>query len=94
MSDALPETTNRALESAWRLHISADSPHSPFSPIKNKLNRFQTAETYSSRGQLMKQLPQLCPRVFERVRVVSPIAPVRRNGKKSGVHHVELPQVL
>src|ERR1700676_5702674 len=42
----------------------------------------------------MKQLPQLCPRVFERLRAVIPVAAARGDWKKSGVHHADLSQVL
>src|SRR5258707_6797430 len=42
----------------------------------------------------MKLLPQLQPRIFQRVRIVTPVAPTRSNGHDDGVHHGYLPQVL
>src|SRR5437879_3302214 len=47
-----------------------------------------------SRGQLVKQLPQLGARILQRVRVVAPIAPAPRNRKKRGVHRTDTSQVL
>src|SRR5258707_13652157 len=42
----------------------------------------------------MKLLPQLQPRIFQRVRIVTPAAPARSNGHDDGVHEGDLPQVL
>jgi hypothetical protein len=94
MSTAHPETTNRASESVWPLRFSADLLRRPFGPIENIFIAFKLLENNSSWRQLVKQLPQCAPRVLERVRVVTPIAPARRNWKKSGVHHAELPKVF
>src|SRR5260370_7030918 len=42
----------------------------------------------------MKLLPQLQPRIFQRVRIVTPVAPTRSNGHDDGVHEGDLPQAL
>src|SRR5258708_10125086 len=42
----------------------------------------------------MKLLPQLQACSFERVGVVTPVAPARSNGHDDGVHQGDLPQVL
>src|SRR6266704_4099972 len=46
------------------------------------------------RGKLVEQLPQLHPRTFQRVRVVTPVGPTRGNRLNDRVQEGDLPQVL